>query len=123
ENGMIEGDGEDLVGTAGVVVAAALGVDHVVEVAFGLDPKTRVEGVPRAVRDAADLAGARGVAFLAEPLLEQAKRVVPERVDLDGFAAAGRDHPAIDLGVHPGELISFGARRCVAGVCAARFTT
>ena len=38
------------------------------------------------------------------PVGEQAQRVVPQRVDLDGFAAPRRDDPVADLRVHPGEL-------------------
>ena len=38
------------------------------------------------------------------PVGEQAQRVVPERVDLDGLAAPRRHDPVADLGVHPGQL-------------------
>ena len=49
------------------------------------------------------------VPALAHPALEQAERVVPERVDLDRLAAPRRHHPAVALGVHPGELVALGA--------------
>ena len=55
------------------------------------------------------LAEARGrlvALLLAYPALEQAQRVVPERIDLHGLAAPRRHHPVADLGVHPGELIA-----------------
>src|ERR1700736_2109782 len=42
---------------------------------------------------------------------EQAKSVVPKRVDLDCFSAARGDHPIAHLRIHPGELISFLALR------------
>ena len=38
------------------------------------------------------------------PIGEQAQRVVPERVDLDGFTAPRRHDPVADLGIHPGQL-------------------
>ena len=44
--------------------------------------------------------------FLPQPLLEQPQRVVPERVDLHGFAAPRRHHPIIHLGIHPRELVA-----------------
>ena len=56
--------------------------------------------------------------FLGEPVFEQAQGVVPERVDLDRLAAARRHHPVADLGVHPGELVAFGAlaQQAVGGI-------
>src|SRR6266481_6420803 len=47
------------------------------------------------------------VAALAQPTGEQAKGVVPKRVNLDCFSAARGDHPIAHLRIHPGELISF----------------
>ena len=43
-----------------------------------------------------------------KPILEQHQSVVPERVDLHRLSAARRHHPIVHLGVHPGELVSFG---------------
>src|ERR1700730_414024 len=53
----------------------------------------------------------RFVAALAQPTGEQAKGVVPKRVDLDCFSAARGDYPIAYLRIHPGELISFLALR------------
>jgi len=40
----------------------------------------------------------------------RAEGVIPEGIDLHRLAPAGRDHPIPDLGVHPGELETGGAR-------------
>ena len=47
--------------------------------------------------------------LLGDPAGQQAERVVPEGVDLDGLATPWRHHPVVDLGIHPGELIPLGA--------------
>ncbi len=57
----------------------------------------------------AGLPGGVFLAFLAEPVFEQAQRIVPERVDFDGFAAARGDDPAVHFRIHPGELIALRA--------------
>ena len=48
---------------------------------------------------------------LLRPPLHQLQRVEPQRVDLDRLAAARRDHPVVDLRVHPRQLITLGALR------------
>src|SRR6185503_13345728 len=45
----------------------------------------------------------------AVPIGEQAQRVVPERVDLDGLAASRRHDPLADLRIHPRELEAWSA--------------
>jgi hypothetical protein len=45
--------------------------------------------------------------LFADPRLEQAQGVVPESIDLDGFAASRRHHPVIHLGIHPRQLVAF----------------
>jgi hypothetical protein len=47
----------------------------------------------------------RGAAELLRPRLQQAERVVPQGVELHRLAAARRDHPVADLGVHPRQLV------------------
>ena len=50
---------------------------------------------------------AGGVALVAHqrcPGSHLLQRVMPERIDLNGLAAARCDHPVAYLGVHPGEL-------------------
>src|SRR5690349_24096712 len=49
------------------------------------------------------------VMLVVQPCLEQAQRVVPERVDLHGFASPWRHHPVVDLRVHPSQLVPPGA--------------
>ena len=46
------------------------------------------------------------VTELTGEVFHGAQSVVPERLDLHRLAAAWRDHPVADLGVHPGELDS-----------------
>ena len=43
---------------------------------------------------------------VAQPIREQAKRVVPERVDLDRLAAARGHHPITDFRIHPGQRVT-----------------
>ena len=43
------------------------------------------------------------------PTGDEAKRVVPERVDLHRLASPRRDDPAVHLCIHPGELVALGA--------------
>src|SRR5207245_11727789 len=45
--------------------------------------------------------------LLAQPAFEEAERVIPQGVDLNGLAAAGRYYPVPNLGVHPGKLVAF----------------
>src|SRR5262249_31399640 len=61
----------------------------------------------------ANLVGASTIVFcafpittLVHPFLHQAQGVVPEGVDLDGFAAPRCDDQIADLRIHPGQLIS-----------------
>ena len=44
--------------------------------------------------------------MLAQPFRDQLQGIVPEGVNFDRFAAAGRYHPVAHLRVHPGELIT-----------------
>src|SRR5262249_5209350 len=84
-------------------------VDDVVAIAPLRVPEALVEGSARAGGVPGQLLGRAGVALLVFPSLEQLQGVVPERIDLDSLAAPGSHHPVTDLGVHPGELIAFGA--------------
>src|SRR5262245_19392473 len=105
---MGEGDGEELVRTArGVVLARKLGaLHHVVEtLPLGI-PEAFIEGVLATRGVCGERTGRVLVTDPASPALEKPEGVVPERVDLDGLPAARRDHPAVTLGVHPGELIA-----------------
>src|SRR5438046_5394628 len=53
----------------------------------------------------------RSAAGSVQPIREQLKRVIPEGIDLDWLAAAGRHDPIIHLRVHPSKLITFFAFR------------
>src|SRR5947209_19121277 len=111
EHRVFERDGEELVGPAGRVVPALLlpALDHVVEVAATLVPEALVEGAAAALGVRAEFLRRLLAAGLARPAFEQAERVVPERVDLDGLAAPRRHDPAVALRVHPRQLIAFRA--------------
>ncbi len=104
---MIERDRKQLVGAAGWIVAAGRAVHNVVEVTALCVPESGVEGVTGLIGMTGDPSRFVFPIRLVKPVFENAKRVVPERVDLDRFSAPRRDHPAVDLRVHPGELITF----------------
>src|SRR5438046_10626774 len=53
----------------------------------------------------------RSAAGSVQPIREQLKRVIPEGIDLDWLAAAGRHDPIIHLRVHPSKLITIFAFR------------
>src|SRR4029077_3831638 len=81
-------------------------VDDVVEIRPRLVPEAAVERRAHAFRLRLQQTG-RGIAVLgAHPALEQADRIVEERVDLDGLAAPRRHDPVAVLGVHPRERVS-----------------
>ena len=61
--------------------------------------------MPRLLGPRRDVVGLR-IAGGAQPVAQQAQRVVPQRVDLDRLAAARGHDPVADLGVHPGQLIA-----------------
>ena len=106
---MVERDREELIRPAERAVAV-VAIDHVVEIAAVGHPKTLIERLVHAIGARMRSSARRCLAAQRhEPSLEQAKRVVPERVDLDRLAAPRRHDPAVDLGVHPRELIAFGA--------------
>ena len=90
-------------------VVTVLAVDDVEQVACGLVPEAAVERVahPRGRRVESQAVAA--VAQSAVPVGEQAQGVVPESIDLDGFAAPRCDDPVVDLRVHPGQLKPRGA--------------
>src|SRR2546428_7591003 len=73
----------------------------------GFEPKAIIERNVRAF--SVLVVSFRGslVAIFAQPIRQQAKRVIPERVYLHCFAATRGDDPIAHLGVHPGELITF----------------
>jgi len=47
-----------------------------------------------------------GVLRIAQPIRQQAQRIVPERVDFDCLATARSHHPIADLGIHPGQCVT-----------------
>ena len=86
-----------------------LTVDDVVEVAAVVVPEALVERRPRGRCMLPELAAGSLTLLLRDPAGQQAERVVPEGVDLDGLATARRHDPVVHLGIHPGELIPLGA--------------
>src|SRR5260370_22202763 len=88
-------------------VRSAVNYDNVVKITGRVEPKAIIERNARAF--GVLVVSFRGVliAIFAEPIRQQAKRVVPERVNLHCFAATRGDDPSAHLGVHPGELITF----------------
>src|SRR5206468_4498716 len=88
-------------------IIALLAIDHIMEVTTGLIPKALVERLVNACRKFAVLMSIRFAQFFANPYFHQTKRVVPERIDLHGFSAAGCDHPVAHFGIHPSKLVAF----------------
>ena len=81
-------------------------VDDVEQIAALGEPEALVERLLARDRRAPARSSWSSVAELADPPVQQAQRVVPERVDLHGLAAPRRHDPVVDLRVHPRELIA-----------------
>src|SRR5262249_15533673 len=107
EDRVLKREREQLVGAAGRVVSV-LAINHVVEIAALRVPESLIERLAKFFGPLDERFRLWFVcaALFAHPFGQQPERVVPESVDLDGFAAARRDHPIADLGVHPGELVT-----------------
>src|SRR5512138_756999 len=106
---MVQRDREDLVGAA-VTRVAMLAVHHVEEIADVVAPEPLIERLAHPFGLGRDTTGEPVVlSLLAKPGREETKGVVPEGIDLYCLAAPRRHHPAIDLGVHPRQLIALGA--------------
>jgi hypothetical protein len=103
---MRQGDGKHLVRPAGRILLQRLAVDDVVQAAIGLVPEARVE---RCIEARGMFSKTERTFGLRRPLVHETEGIVEERVDFDGLAAAGRDDPIVDLGIHPRELIALGA--------------
>src|SRR5215472_693308 len=63
----------------------------------GPDTKVRTKRADSAARTHRDL---------VHPYFRESQRVIPQRIDFDGFAAARGDDPVADFGIHPCELIT-----------------
>src|SRR3954464_10716147 len=105
---VVERNGKHLIRPAGVVVALRP-VDHIVEISPCRIPESIVEGAFGASRATLEIERVRllDAAKLVDPSLQQKERVEPQRVNLDGFSAAGSDDPVVDLRIHPCQLITF----------------
>ena len=100
EDRVFERNRENLVRSKRRVVAV-LAIDDVVEIAAGRVPEAAIEGSARLVGVGDELIGF-GVLRFAQLIRQQAECIVPERVNLDRFAAARGHHPIADFGIHPG---------------------
>src|SRR5262249_13422910 len=103
QDSMGQGDSEYLVGAASPVVTL-LAVHDIVKIAAVRIPEAAVKGVPGPLRLLGQRAGSIVALFLTYPGLQQAQAVIPQGVDLHRLAAARRDDPIADLGIHPGQL-------------------
>src|SRR5271154_3076373 len=104
----IERDGKDLIG-AKLRIVTVFAVDDVVEIAAALVPEAFLEGTAATVGVLLHFSGLVFVTRLIEPGFQEAKRVIPERVDLHRLPAARGDDPVANFGIHPRELVTFGA--------------
>src|ERR687897_2749782 len=100
EHRMLERYRQQLIRPAGRVVSG-LAVHDVVQVAACLVPEAAIERLATALGQRRDRQGGLVAFFLAQPSLQQPKRVVPERIDFDGLASARGHDPAVDLRIHP----------------------
>ncbi len=74
-----------------------------------LIPESLVERFAGLLSAGANPRGFFRFVLFVEPAFQQLERVVPQSINLDGLAAPRRDHPIVDLGVHPGKCVAFGA--------------
>src|SRR5690349_5268100 len=102
EHAVMQADREDLVRPYRGI--AMFTVDHVVQTAGLRVPELSVEAVFRVLGKLVQKHLRSRVAELVRKIAQNAERVVPERLNLDGFARPGSNNPVADLSVHPGEL-------------------
>src|SRR5262245_44662681 len=100
EDGMVEGDREDLMRPAGRVVAG-LAIDDIEQAAGRRMQEAAIERSRRASGLVIPTICAGAAFDFGEPFRQKTQRVVPERVDLDGLASSGCDYPVAYLRIHP----------------------
>src|SRR6266568_5662432 len=112
QNRMIERNGKELIwSTRSIAIRAAINIDNIVKItAFG-EPKPMVERCSRFLCPFVVAFRRSLFPSFAQPIRQQAKRIVPKRVDLDRLSAAGCHDPVVHFRVHPGELITGFALR------------
>src|SRR5215218_964777 len=108
EHRVLERYRQQLIGPARSVVSG-LAVHDVIQVAACLVPEAAVERLATAISQRRGRQGGLVAFLLAQPSLQQPKRVVPERVDFNGLASARCDDPVADLRIHPRELVALCA--------------
>src|SRR6185503_20009007 len=79
-------------------------VYNIEEIRTRLKPETFVEDFARLLGKMEKVF--RRFSQFDRPGSHQPQRVVPQRLDLDGFAASWRDNPVADPRIHPGQGIS-----------------
>src|SRR3954447_3526666 len=107
EHGIVERNGKHLIWPTGAIVALRP-VDHIAEISPLLEPKSIVECPLGSRRPTLEIERVRPFddAKLVDPSLQKKERVEPQRVNLHGFSAAWGDHPVVDLGIHPRQLVA-----------------
>ena len=110
EHREIERDGKHLIRTAGVVIAAGLGVHYIVEVAARLVPEASIERLAGALGDARRCRARRRCRRFRASHDSSRRRALYQRALIStALPRRGVTTQSSDLGVHPGELIALGA--------------
>src|SRR5262245_52909773 len=106
---MIERNGKELIWPTGNVEAVRLSIaiDDVVKIIAIGKPKPIVERRARFISEFLVTSRGSFIVGFAQPICEQAERIVPKRVDLDGLSAARCNNPVAHFRIHPGKLVAF----------------
>src|SRR5258705_1409828 len=104
EHRVSQADGENLVWPNGAVFLIT--IDDVEQAARLLVPELSVEALERTTSKLPVESLCRIIPESAREIFHRAESVVPQRLNLDGFATPRRDDPISDLGVHPRQLNS-----------------
>src|SRR5271155_2366430 len=106
---MRKADSENLVRPDGAIWSSVI-AHNVVEATVLFVPEDFKKSGAGAFRECGIMSSLLVVGKARRQPFHHAQGVVPERLNLHRFAAAGRYHPIANFGVHPGELHTVRAR-------------
>src|SRR5580704_6733237 len=102
---MVQRNREYLVGAQRGIVSV-FSVHHVVKVAAFFKPETLLKRIVGPAGMFRNRVGSLLTLVIPQPIPQIAQRVVPQRINLNCFAAPRSDYPIVYLRIHPGQLIS-----------------